>query len=474
MLRNCLRMQFELTKEYISHLRELISERRAGDINALLEEVHAADIAEILDELKDDEALYIYRILNKEEAADVFIELEIDVREKLTRSLSAKEIAAEVIDRLDSDDAADFINELPEERKEEIISHIEDEEVASDIIDLLTYEEGTAGALMAKELIKVNHTWTVAHCLRQMRKQAEDIENVYTIYVVDDKDKLLGTLSLKKLLFSSSSTRSLISDIYDEKDLISVSPYEDAEDVANLMQKYDLVVMPVVNDAGILLGRITIDDVVDVIKKESGKDYQMASGISEDVDEGDSSWLLIRARLPWLVIGLLGGILVATVIHVFEADISLYPEMAFFIPLIAAMGGNVGVQSSAIIVQGLANNSISMSSTAQKLLKEFGIALINGIILAGLVLIYNLVTSDSLALSYTVSISLFCVIVVASLFGTLTPLVLDKFKIDPALATGPFITTANDIIGLFIYFLVGQVLYGYYERGETLLGWFIN
>lgn len=465
-------MQFELTKEYIGHLRELIIAHEAADIKALLEDVHAADIAEVLDELKEEEALYVYRLFDSEFAADVFVELEEDVREKLTQSLSAKEIAAEVIDNLDSDDAADFINELPEERREEIISFIEDEETASDIIDLLTYEEGTAGALMAKELIKVNQNWTVAHCLRQMRKQAEDIENVYSIYVVDHKDKLLGTLSLKKLLFNSSSTRSVIRDIYDEKDLISVSPFDDAEEVAQLMQKYDLVVMPVVNEAGILLGRITIDDVVDVIKKESDKDYQLASGISEDVDEGDTSWRIIRARLPWLVIGLLGGILVATVINVFEDDISLYPEMAFFIPLIAAMGGNVGVQSSAIIVQGLANNSISLSSTSSKLIKEFGIALINGVILAALVLAYNLLTSDSLALSYTVSISLMAVIVVASLFGTLTPLLLDRFRIDPALATGPFITTANDIIGLFIYFLVGQVLYGYYERGESLLGLF--
>ena len=465
-------MQFELTKEYITHLRELIDTGQAGEIRTLLEELHPADIAEILDEVKEDESLYIYRLLDKEFAAEVFVELEEDVREKLTRSLTAKEIAAEVIDRLDSDDAVDFINELPDNRKEEIISHIEDEEVASDIIDLLNYDENTAGALMAKELIKVNQNWTVAHCLKEMRRQAEDIENVYSIYVVDDKERLLGTLSLKKLLFNTSSTRSLIKDIYDEKDLITVSPFTDSEDVANTMEKYDLVVMPVVNDAGVLLGRITIDDVVDVIRKEAGKDYQLASGISEDVDESDSTWLLIRARLPWLIIGLFGGILVASVIHVFEADIQLYPEMAFFIPLIAAMGGNVGVQSSAIIVQGLATNSISLSSTAQKLIKEFGIALINGIILSGMILIYNLVVSDSLALSYTVSISLLCVIVFASLFGTLTPLLLDRINVDPALATGPFITTANDIIGLFIYFLVGQVLYGYYEGGESALSHF--
>jgi len=461
-------MKFELTKDFIARIRELIDDVADREIREIMEGLHPADIAETLDSLRDEEALFVYRLLDKEKAADVFIELSEEAREALAQSLTTKELAEEVIDRLDSDDAADFMNELPENVKEAIIASIEDEEVASDIIDLLTYQEGTAGALMAKELIRVNQNWTVGTCLREMRRQAEDIENIYTIYVVDDPGVLVGTLSLKKLLFSSSSTRSIIRDLYDRKALISVLPDTPAEEVAKMMEKYDLVVLPVVNDAGILLGRITIDDVVDVIRKEAEKDYQMASGLSEDVEESDSSWLIIRARLPWLLIGLLGGILVASVINLYEVELSIYPEMAFFIPLIAAMGGNVGVQSSAIIVQGLANKSISLSSTSQKLMKELGIALVNGVVLALLVLAYNLVFADSPALSYTVSLALLCVIVVASLFGTITPLVLNRFNIDPALATGPFITTANDIIGLFIYFLVGRMMYQHFEVAEHL------
>jgi magnesium transporter len=462
-------MKFELTREFFDHFKKLVEDVSDREIRNILEELHPADIAEILDELDDDDSLFVYKLLDKEKAADVFIELSEDARENLAQKLSAREIAEEVIDRLDSDDAADFMNELPEAFKEQIISHIEDQNVASDLIDLLTYEEGTAGALMAKELIRVNQNWSVATCLREMRRQAEDIDNIYTIYVVDDKGVLIGTLSLKKLLLSAASTRSLIRELYDQKDLHTVQPFDAAEDVANIMEKYDLVVLPVVNESGILLGRITIDDVVDLIRKEAEKDYQMASGLSEDVEESDSSWLIIRARLPWLIIGLFGGILGASVINLYEEDISFYPEMAFFIPMIAAMGGNVGVQSAAIIVQGLANQSISLSSTSQKLIKELGIAAINGLILAAMVLIYNLSFLDSLALSYAVSISMLAVIIVASLFGTMIPLLLDRFKIDPALATGPFITTINDIIGLFIYFMVGRLMYKHFEHGESVM-----
>ncbi len=322
-------MKFELTKEFISQFRDLIENVADKEIRYMLEDLHPADIADVLDELEDDESLFVFKLLGHEKAADVLMELSEDARENLIHKLSAREIAEEVIDHLDSDDAADFMSELPQAFKDQVISHIEDESVASDIIDLLTYKEGTAGALMAKELIKVNQNWSVATCLREMRRQAEHIDNIYTIYVVDDKRVLIGTLSLKKLLLSATSSRSLIRELYDHKDLHTVQPDESAEEVANIMEKYDLVVLPVVSNLGILLGRITIDDVVDVIRKEAEKDYQMASGLAEDVDEGDSSWLNIRARLPWLIIGLFGGILGASVIHLYEADIAIYPEMPF-------------------------------------------------------------------------------------------------------------------------------------------------
>ena len=460
-------MQFELTKEFISILQEFIENGRDNAIQEALHGLHPADISDVMEELKSDEATYIYKLLENEEAADVLIELEDDELSKLLSALTSKEIAEIIDENVDSDDAADVIQLLPEQKQEEVISQISDESQASDIIALLQFEEGTAGAIMAKELVAVNINWTVGQAIREMRKQADDLENVYTIYVINDEGILKGRLSLKQLLFSATSTRTTIKEIYTDEDLRSVESDEDVEEVADVMQKYDLVVIPVITGNNLLVGRITIDDVVDVIKDEAGRDYQMASGISERVDSEDRIQRILRARFPWLLIGLIGGIFGALVINIFEHDIKIYPEMAFFIPLIAAMGGNVGVQSSAIIVQGLANKTIGLSSTGQKLLKELGVATLNGVILALVILAFNLRFGDSLALSYTVSIALFCVIIVASLFGTLTPLVLDKVNIDPALATGPFITTANDIVGLFIYFIIGRMMYLYFQEPEA-------
>ncbi|HAW19158.1 magnesium transporter [Salibacteraceae bacterium] len=449
-------MQFELTKEYIETLRDAIERNAETSLIALVSELHPADLAEVMEELEAGEALVLYKVLDADRASDVLTHFEDDRLKEFLGQLTSKEIAEQFIDHLDSDDAADMINVLPEEQKEEVIAHIEDKQQAQDIVDLLHYEEETAGALMAKELIKVNVNWTVSMAVKEMRKQAEKIDQVYTVYVVNDDDVLLGRLSLNKLLLNP--VRAKIEEIYDDN-IRSVNVDEDQEDVATIMEKYDLVALPVVDELNRLLGRITIDDVVDVIKEEAEKDYALASGISGTVESTDSVFVLTRARLPWLLIGLFGGILGARVIELYEGDLQLYPEMAFFIPLIAAMGGNVGVQSSAIIVQGLANNSLGLSGIWAKLSKEFSVALLNGAVCAIIIFGYNFFFSDSLELSMTVSLALFSVILVAALFGTFIPLLLDKYDIDPALATGPFITTVNDVLGLFIYFLIGHLLY---------------
>lgn len=453
-------MQFELTKEYLDDLSDAIADGRDSFLQSELEELHPADIAEIFDKLKASELNYLFKLLESEKAADVMIELDEDDREKLLSTLTSKEIAHRVIDNIDSDDAADVLAELTDEKQAEVISHITDDEQRSDISDLLRYDEDSAGGIMAKELVKVRRSWTIARSIREMRKQAEDIDDVYTIYVTDDEDKLVGTLSLKELLFSSSSIKTLIADIYTEQSLHYVFPDTSGEDCSNTMEKYDLVVLPVVDHDMTLLGRITIDDVVDLIKEEAERDYQLASGISESVESDDTVWLLTRARLPWLLIGLLGGVLVAQVIGIFEETLAEVVELMVFVPLIAAMGGNVGVQSSAIVVQGLANKSIGTGSILQKLVKELLVALVNGLICGAVILGYSVLFMDSLALSYTVGIALFSVVIIAALFGTLVPLVLDKVKIDPALATGPFITTANDIIGLSVYFLYAKLFFG--------------
>lgn len=449
-------MSFELTKEFIENIRNVIDSANENSALEILDNLHAADIADIYDELNVEEAKFLYLLLEKEKAADVISELDEDDRERFLKALPSDVIAKQFIEKMDSDDAADVIGEMDEEKQEEILSHIEDIELAGDIVDLMAYDEDSAGGLMAKELIKVNENWTLTTCLREMRKQVENMDEVYYVYVVDDDDILKGTLSLKKMLLSDN--RNKVKDIFNAE-VISVKTDTPSEEVVKIMEKYDLVALPVADSIGRLMGRITIDDVVDVIMEEAEKDYQMASGISADVESTDSVWMLTRARIPWLLIGLFGGILVAKVIGIYEIDLGMYPEMAFFIPLIAAMGGNVGVQSSAIIVQGLANNTLGIESTSKKLFREFLVACVNGLVLAALIFGYNLLSSDSFALTLTVSIALFSVIVFAALFGTFIPLILDKFKIDPALATGPFITTLNDIMGLFMYLMIGRFLY---------------
>ncbi len=449
-------MPFELTREFISDLRELIEQNDEKSVADLVSNLHPADIAEVFDELDIEEARFVYLHLNGEVRSDVLIEMEDDTRERYLKALTGEEIATQFIKEMDSDDAADVIGELPEQKQEEILQHIQDVEQAGEIVDLLSYDENTAGGLMAKELIKVNINWNIPTCIREMRKQAAAVDEVYYVYVVDDDGVLQGLLSLKKLLLASPKAR--IKNIY-TADIISVRTDTQREEVANIMDKYDLVALPVVDSISRLMGRITIDDVVDVIREEAEKDYQMASGIAEDVEPSANVLLLTRARIPWLFIGLIGGSVAAIVLSRYKEELGLYPEMAFFIPLIAAMGGNVGVQSSAIIVQGLAANTIGIESTGRKLFKELTVALINGTVLSTIMLGYNLIRQEPLALTATVSMSLFSVILFASLFGTFVPLILNRFKIDPALATGPFITTLNDIIGLAIYLMMGRVLY---------------
>ena len=450
-------MNTELTRKHLDELRKFIEITDDAAALLMMEDLHPADIAEIYDDLSVEEATYLYLLLDPQKASDVLVELEEYDREAFLKSLPSDVIASQFIDNMDSDDAADVIGDLTEEKKQEVLLHIDDLEQAGDIVDLLSYDVDTAGGLMAKELILVNENWGVATCIREMRKQAEDLDEFYYIYVVSDENVLLGILSLKALLLASATTK--VKDIYNAE-VRAVRTDTDSEEVARIMEKYDLIVLPVTDSIGRLMGRITIDDVVDVIRDEAEKDYQMASGISADVETTDSPARLSRARLPWLIIGLLGGIVVAAVIGHFEQDIQINPEMAFFIPLIAAMAGNVGIQSSAIIVQGIASNSLGLESTGRKLMKELLVALLNGFILSGILFLYNFFVSKNLALTFTVSSSLFVVIIFAALFVTLIPLLLNTVKIDPALATGPFITTMNDIMGLFIYFLMGRILYG--------------
>ncbi|MBT4411532.1 MAG: magnesium transporter, partial [Bacteroidetes bacterium] len=393
--------------------------------------------------------------LDEEVAADVLVEIEEDDRERLLKALPSEDIAQKYLDNMDSDDAADVLADMSEQRQEEVLSKMDDMDQAGDIVDLLNYSEDSAGGIMAKEYIVVKENWTVDECIKEIRRLVEEVEEVFYVYVLNDDEVLQGILSLKTLLISPANRKAIN---LCEKDIISVKTDMEDEDVGKIMQKYDLVVLPVVDSLGRLVGRITIDDVVDVIRDEAEKDYQMISGISEDVEPDDRLLVQTRARLPWLIIGLVGGILGAKVIGFFKPELAQETAFVMFLPLIAAMAGNVGVQSSSIIVQGLASNSIHMSSIARRVFREMRISVVNGIILSVLMLVYNLLVGEGYLLTATVSLALFTVIIFASIFGTFVPLILNRYKVDPALATGPFITTTNDIMGLLIYLALTNML----------------
>ena len=447
---------FKLTDELVAEIKQLIDVQKDSALELLLGEVHYADIAEIIDELNENEATYLIKLLDSDKTSDVLTELDEDVREAILSNLSNKEIAEE-LEELDSDDAADIVGELPDEIVQEVISEIEDKEHAKDIVDLLRYDENSAGGLMAKELVKVNHNWNVLTCVKEMRAQAENVTRVHSIYVVDDDEKLMGRLSLKDLL--TTSTTVPIRDVYVAKKVDSVTVTEKPEEVAKIMSKYDLEAIPVTDEIGRLVGRITIDDIVDVIREEAEKDYQMAAGISQDVEADDSIWELTRARLPWLILGLFGGVGAALIMGGFEEMFKKYTVLFLFTPLIAAMAGNVGVQSSAIIVQGLANDDIK-GSIGNRLIKEMLLALLNGLILAAILLLFTWFWKGDFMTALAISVSLIAVIVVAGFIGTFTPLFLHKRGIDPAIATGPFITTSNDIFGILIYFWIAKTILG--------------
>jgi len=447
--------QFELTKELLDIICERIAANDTNYIDQVIIPLHPADIAEVIDEVNNEEAKYIFALLDEEVQADVLLELDEETREKFIISFDPKQIAAQ-LEKLDSDDAVDILGELSVKRQLAVISEM-DEEDAEKLVKLLNYDENSAGGLMQTEFIKAKIDWPVNRCIIELRRQAEDVEKVFTIYVVDDRDKLVGVLSLKALLFAKPT--SLIKDLFIASNIVSVNTGTDGEEVARIMDKYDLVSIPVIDLQGKLVGRITIDDIVDLIREEADKDFQMASGISENVEANAGLWKLSRARLPWLFIGMFGGILGAQVIGNFEVQIGQIPALAFFIPLVAAMGGNVGVQSSAIVVQSLANGTNQFSTILSRVKKEALLGLLNGFICSVVIFLVTWLL-ETPTLGITVSLSLFTVIVFAAVLGTLIPLVLDKYGIDPALATGPFITTMNDVVGLFIYFTMGMLVFG--------------
>ena len=446
--------QFQLTEDLINNITGLISSNNTSDLKNLVKDIHYADMADIINSLNELDGIYLIKLFDSEKTSEILTELDENVRERILKSLSVKEIAGE-IKELDSDDAVDILNELPDKRKNEVISEIKDDNLAGDLIELLSYEEDTAGGLMAKELVKANENWTVSKCLKEIKKQGENVTRVHSIYVVDGNDKLIGRLSLKDLITANSNR--LIKNIYIPK-VDSVDVTEKGDEIAKIMSKYDLEAIPVIDENKQLLGRITIDDIVDFIKDEADEDYLIAAGVQGDVEADDSIFELTRARLPWLFLGLIGGLGSVFILEGFEEFMNdpSYKALFFFTPLIAAMAGNVGVQSSAIIVQGLANDAVK-GSLINRLIKELGLSLINGLILGLLTVVFGILINQPINLIIVISFSMLCVICVAALIGTSVPIILHNRGIDPAIATGPFITTCNDIFGIFLFFYIAKI-----------------
>ncbi len=438
----------QFSDEYIAEFKDIIERNDAEKAKELLKDLHPADIAELYQALNLDEAEFLYRLLDSETAADVLVELDEDDRQKLLKRIPNEMIAKQFVEQLETDDAVDIIRQMDEEDQEEILAHIDDAEQAGDIVDLLKYDEGTAGGLMGTEMVVVNENCSMPECLKEMRRQAEEMDEIYYVYVVDNDNKLKGVFPLKKMITNPSVAK--IKHVM-KRDPLSLHTDTPIEEVAQAFEKYNLVAMPVVDSIGRLVGRITVDDIMDEVREQSERDYQLASGISQDVETDDNIMAQTGARLPWLIIGIFGGLTNSVILGNFEEGFITNPAMALFIPLIGGTGGNVGTQSSAIVVQGLANGSLDIKRAGKQILKELGVSLINACIIALVVFGFNIFKGTPPDITVAVSLALFSMVIFASLFGTLVPITLEKMKVDPAIATGPFIAITNDIVGMIIY-----------------------
>ena len=448
-------MEFEFSKEFLERFKLALTDRDDIYIQDSLEGVRSADICEILTEIAIEEGKYVFDMLSSDTAADVLVALEEDFRVEFMEYFSINELA-NFIEILDSDDGADLLNEMSSQRREEILGQIKNEEKAGHLLDLIRYDEDVAGGLMAKELVKARENWTVKRCIEEIKIQAENVEKIYSVYVVDQQDRLKGRVSLKRILLADDDKK--VAEIFEEN-IISVGIFLEAQEVANIMQKYDLDAVPVVNVRGKLVGRITIDDVVDVITESAEEERQLMSGVTSDIEEDDGVWVISKARLPWLVIGMTGGLIAAQIADYYSGTLNVIARLSLFIPLIMATGGNVGIQSSAIVIQSLAGKNGFNDTLGNRLLKMFYVAMVNGSILSLMVFGAIMLLFKDQLLAITASIALLNVVLLASFMGTITPLLLDRFGINPAIASGPFITTANDLLGLTVYFSIAVFLY---------------
>lgn len=435
-----------LSEELISLVKALIREKNQASLKKLIDAMRAADVADLIEHLGQDERLCIFELLKPEGAGEVLLEMEPPVQERILGGLDDRAIM-EIIQKLDSDDAADLVGDLPEERARAIIETV-GEDVSQELRKLLPYPEDSAGGIMALEYVAVNAESTIQEAIERIREKREEVENVYYVFVVDEHQRLAGVVSLKSLLLEPPSRR--VKEIMNPE-IVSAYVYTDQEEVAHLVKKYDLVSIPVVDEHHRLVGRITHDDIIDVIEEEVDEDIALMAGVINQEIAEDSPFKISRARLPWLIVGLLGGILAAVVINQFEASIEKVVALSFFFPVIMAMGGNTGTQAATVAVRGLATGDISVMNIGRRIWVELKVALVNGVVCGVLLSLIVGVWLSSPVLGAVVGVALIIIILTSGLVGASVPLMLKKLDIDPALATGPFVTTSNDIISLFIY-----------------------
>jgi magnesium transporter len=444
----------ELDESVVDDIVTLLAEGQRGMVLNLVADLYPADVALLLRHVPAEEAKRLFRWLPPELASDTLAEMEDAFRASLLEDLS-QTVLTDLLDALDTDDAVDVLADLPDEVALQLLPDLEDTE---DLTELLEYGEETAGGLMAREYVAVTPDWTLQEATEEVRRHADDVDEIYTAYVVDDNGVLVGVVSLKQLLLSPASVP--IRDIMDT-DFISVAVDVDQEEIGQLVQRYDLLSVPVVDSDGQMLGRITIDDVVDVIRDEAAEDIQLMSGITGEEETIDTAFEVSRGRLPWLIIGLVGSGLSGFVIGSFEGTLQQAVVLATFIPIVTAMGGNAAVQSAAIAVQGLGSGELWLTDAFRRLGKEMLVALLNGVVVAALLCgtVAALGMGDVSTLVVTLGLTMLSVSLVATTNGALIPFVLTWVGIDPASAMGPFVTTLNDIIGLAIYFLIATALY---------------
>ena len=429
---------------------EQLDQNKFIELNLYLEDIHSADIVEIIMELEEENRKKLISVLSWDKISDVLEEVETPVFINLKRM---------ILEEMGQDDVVDLIASLDDALQKELLSLLNREE-ASKLKELLGYGNDTAGGIMTKDYIAVKKDISVYQAIEEVRIQASEAETVYYVYVVDQEERLVGVLSLRELIITKSNK--IIEEIMQEQ-VIKVNVGTDQEEVAKMVAKYNLIAIPVVDDYDIIKGIITVDDIIDVIESEATEDIYKFAGTNEGEYKMEDSfpkriWASVSSRLPWLVVTVFGGILSAKIIGGFESTLNSNTAIAYFIPLLAGMGGNVGTQSSTLTVRGLATGQIDSKEVLKIVLHEFSVGFSVGLVCSLMVAVLTFVLQGEMLLSLIIGVSMWANMITAATIGTLVPLIFKRVGVDPAVASAPFISTTIDITGISIYFTLTTIL----------------